>query len=142
MPQAVAGSKDVAQQIFTMLGERVGKETSGPVLGLMLQMLNMSGTDMASASEDFKKLAATEPYAILTKNWPVLCRAVLAGHEQTALAAHDGAHAMLFLYSQAGQDKARVKVVLQGMADMMWCAALAFDRALVASKDSEGAAKT
>ncbi len=141
LPQLASGPKDEAKKLFALVGDRMGKEKSGEVLGMMFQLLNLAPLDMSSASDDFRALAASEPEAIVAKNWPALCRAVVAGDEQAAAGAHDGVHALVWLSSQAGADKARVKADLQEVVDMMWCAALAYDRALAAGKGAEGTAK-
>lgn len=137
----LAQNKETADGLFQLLAAQMPKEKSGPVLGVMFEVLNLSSVDLGSVQDDVRKFAADRVYTIMMANWPACLRGVAAGKVQIANACRDGVNTLLSLESTFGQDKAKHKAIVQALVDLMWNAAVAYDKAqAVTDKDPKAKA--
>lgn len=137
----LAQNKDLVQKFFQLLGQQMAKEASPPVLGAMMDVMNLGRADLTQVSEENKKLAHEESFTVLLRNWPTCVKSVAAGSTAMACACRDGAMTLLYLDSVLGGDKARHKALLQGMVDLMWAGATAYESTLKGAEKLEGKAK-
>lgn len=135
-------NKEMADQLFQLVAAQMPKEKSGPVLGVMMEVLNLTSMDISSTPEDVRKLSSERAYSVLMANWPTCVRGVAAGKGAMASGCRDGVNTLLYLQNTFGQDKARNKAILQSLVDLMWNAAVAYDKAqAVSDKDPKAKAE-
>lgn len=131
--------KDNAQAMFKLLAQQMPKESSAAIIGAMLDILDLGQLDLSVLDKEVQKLANQQAYGIFAKNWHVVCQSIIAGDASFASAASKGVSAATYLLSVA--DAEQRKVLLQGMMDIIFCGATAFDAVVQELPSATGRAK-
>lgn len=134
-------NKEAIGKMFKPLSEQLPKEASPVVVEAMLAAANLATVDVTAVSEDVRKFASAESYAIYMKNWPTFCQAAIDGSGPMALACREGVQALKHFGNSFGADKAKMAAIQQAVADAMWCAGNSYDAARKLAAASDGLTK-
>lgn len=122
---------------YDLLATQAAQEPSPVVLGMMMDVLNLNGIDLAGIGANVLKKATEKSLDTILASWPRICRGLRDSDLALSDTARRGLAGLTFYSEYFKTDNARVKSLLQAVMDAMWCAAIAYDSAKDAIKGAE-----
>ena len=101
-------------------------ETSVPVIGMILNMLDLNNTP----NEAWGATAQSKSFEILQSNWSNWCVRVRMIDPDMATACRKGVRAVMAIVTRT-EDKKQRQAALQMVVNMAWCAAKAYEEAAI-----------
>ena len=123
------------KQMYQSLRDQAEKEPSGPVVTVIIQMLQMTPVVPTGVSRQAFEQFQQTAYDILQSVWTKRCREVMAGDAGMAEACRKAVSVVERFSLVFPGDAARKKQMLQMVLDMAWCSAKAYGNLTEAAKE-------